>query len=82
MVLPCLSHATHMPFSCLLGAAFLPVLKFCGYNHKYKTGEVEKLLLPEPLPGKKARKGVKREEKDMVKGEWVDSLFRKSLPHW
>ncbi|SRR6266487_847063 len=38
IVLPCLSHATIMPFSCLSGAAFLPVLKFCGYDHKLVAG--------------------------------------------
>ena len=54
MVLPCLSHATHMPFSCLLGAAFLPALKFCGYDYKRIAGLVPYcpvLSFPDVLPG-------------------------------
>ncbi len=66
-----------MVLLCRSRVAFLPVLKLCSYDNKYKTGEIEKLLLPEPLRGK----GVKREETEMVKGAWADSLFKEIVSY-
>ena len=64
MVLPCLSHATHMPFSCLLGAAFLPVLKFCGYDHKLVAGPGP--LMVEQSTVKKTRGNLGKTRKKMA----------------
>ena len=65
MVLPCLSLATLMPFSCLLGAVFLPVLKFCVYNHKLVAGSG--LMMVEQSTVKKTRGNLGKTRKKTEK---------------
>jgi len=85
-VLRCsLAYVTYVKETVHNAVRATPALSCCEYGldivYNHRTGEVEKLRLPEPLSGKEARKGVKREEKDMVKGEWVYSLSSERAYH-